>query len=186
VLCTKYSASSWRWARCRPFQDARAGVVLTAESFAAVLIAALAGPWSEIDERVVALFKAPADFTAEKYRYQRWLDVSRARSPDLLDHSFRERVVRHVTERDDPERPGFLEAVALAISDPEACGIRVSRMWRGQIVFHFVSLDEAQDYVVRDADGKPVPRPPVSITAEIEEETFRQLAQAVQRALGSE
>jgi hypothetical protein len=182
-----------------PGRGRRAGVVLTAESFAAVLIAALAGPWSEIDERVVALLRAPVDFAAAKHRWQRALEFD----PDAIQEDWEDtrtaKLARRVTKRYDTGRhPGFLEAVfleavALAISDPGSphkvrvpCGVRVSRLWRGQIVFDVLTSDEVDDYVVRDADGAPVPRPPVSITAEIEGETFTRLGQVVQRALGSE
>jgi hypothetical protein len=165
-----------------PGRGRRTGVELTAESFAAVLISVLAAEgWSDVDERVVALFKAPFGGYG-----------TRKRSADTERRFHRADFLGVVAKA----FAGTLKIGAMTLEFEPSAGamparvveIRVSRVWRGQIVVVPETAFERRqnnvnNYFVRNIDGHAVPRPPVSITAEIEEETFSKLAQMFRDAI---
>jgi hypothetical protein len=161
------------------------GVPFTAENFAAILISLLASDsLSDVDQSMVTLFKAMPEETFT------WGRFEKRSVGGLFPTSF-------WSELPPREEPTFLRDVALVLSGYTAkvpweegyvghiTGIRVSRVWRGQIVAeagHEHSSD-VSSFSASYHSSKNRPARAISITAEIEGDMLDRLVSFTKDAL---
>jgi hypothetical protein len=163
------------------------GVPFTAENFAAILISLLASDsLSDVDQSMVALFRArPENAFIPWGRFS----VKRDSLGAILQTSWSDLTPRG--------KPTFLRDVALVLSgytvkvragvneeDPteyvaDITGVRVSRVWRGQIVAEVSDSSFPASY----HSSKNRPAQAISITAEIEGDMLDRLISFTQDAL---
>jgi hypothetical protein len=163
------------------------GVPFTAENFAAILISLLASDsLSDVDQSMVALFKAKPEKTFS------WVRHEKRSHGGLPPTSF-------WSELTPRGKPTFLRDVALVLSGYTAkvpreeheeayepvwyigdiTGVRVSRVWRGQIV---VEVGDSS-FIASYHSSKNRPARAISITAEIEEDMLNRLISFTKDAL---
>ena len=168
------------------------GVPFTAENFAAILISLLASDsLSDVDQSMVALFKAKPETTFDDWSWGRSEKRSDGRLP-FPTHFWSELTPRG--------KPTFLRDVALVLSGYTAkvpweeeheeayepvwnigdiTGVRVSRVWRGQIV---VKVGDSSFFASYHS-SKNRPARAISITAEIEGDMLDRLISFTKDAL---
>ena len=168
------------------------GVPFTAENFAAILISLLASDsLSDVDQSMVALFKAKPETTFDDWSWGRSEKRSDGRLP-FPTHFWSELTPRG--------KPTFLRDVALVLSGYTAkvpweeeheeayepvwnigdiTGVRVSRVWRGQIV---VKVGDSSFFASYHS-SKNGPARAISITAEIEGDMLDRLISFTKDAL---
>ena len=166
------------------------GVPFTAKNFAAILISLLASDsLSDVDQSMVALFKAKPETTSDDWSWGRSEKRSDGR---LLPTDF-------WSELTPRGKPTFLRDVALVLSGYTAkvpweeheeayelvwtigdiTGVRVSRVWRGQIV---VKVGDSSFFASYHS-SKNRPARAISITAEIEGDMLDRLMSFTKDAL---
>ena len=167
------------------------GVPFTAENFAPILISLLASDsLSDVDQSMVALFKAKPETTFDDWSWGRSEKRSDGRLP-FPTHFWSELTPRG--------KPTFLRDVALVLSGYTAkvpweeheeayelvwtigdiTGVRVSRVWRGQIV---VEVGDSS-FIASYHSSKNRPARAISITAEIEGDMLDRLVSFTKDAL---
>jgi hypothetical protein len=165
------------------------GVPFTAENFAAILISLLASDsLSDVDQSMVALFKAKPEKTFSWGRFEK--RSSDGRPPTDF-----------WSELTPRGRPTFLRDVALVLSGNTAkvpweeyepaqsigdiTGVRVSRLWRGQIVGEagHERSSEVSSFSTSYYSSKNRPARAISITAEIESDMLDRLISFTKDAL---
>jgi len=167
------------------------GVPFTAENFAPILISLLASDsLSDVDQSMVALFKAKPETTFDDWSWGRSEKRSDGRLP-FPTHFWSELTPRG--------KPTFLRDVALVLSGYTAkvpweeheeayelvwtigdiTGVRVSRVWRGQIV---VKVGDSSFFASYHS-SKNRPARAISITAEIEGDMLDRLISFTKDAL---
>jgi len=167
------------------------GVPFTAKNFAAILISILASDsLSDVDQSMVALFKAKPETTFDDWSWGRSEKRSDGRLP-FPTHFWSELTPRG--------KPTFLRDVALVLSGYTAkvpweeheeayelvwtigdiTGVRVSRVWRGQIV---VKVGDSSFFASYHS-SKNRPARAISITAEIEGDMLDRLISFTKDAL---
>ena len=167
------------------------GVPFTAKNFAAILISILASDsLSDVDQSMVALFKAKPETTFDDWSWGRSEKRSDGRLP-FPTHFWSELTPRG--------KPTFLRDVALVLSGYTAkvpweeheeayepvwtigdiTGVRVSRVWRGQIV---VKVGDSSFFASYHS-SKNRPARAISITAEIEGDMLARLISFTKDAL---
>ena len=167
------------------------GVPFTAENFAPILISLLASDsLSDVDQSMVALFKAKPETTFDDWSWGRSEKRSDGRLP-FPTHFWSELTPRG--------KPTFLRDVALVLSgytakvpweeheeayEPvwyigDTTGVRVSRVWRGQIV---VKVGDSSFFASYHS-SKNRPARAISITAEIEGDMLNRLISFTKHAL---
>jgi hypothetical protein len=165
------------------------GLPFTAENFAAILISLLASDsLSDVDQSMVALFKAKPEKTFSWGRFEKRSVRSDGRFPTDF-----------WSELTPRGRPTFLRDVALVLSGYRAkvrreeheeayepvwgigdiTGVRVSRVWRGQIV----GEDGPSLFSTSYHSSKNGPARAISITAEIEGDMLDRLISFTKDAL---
>ena len=163
------------------------GVPFTAENFAAILISLLASDsLSDVDQSMVALFKAKPEKTFSWGRFEKRSHGGRPPTDFWSE----------LTPRG---KPTFLRDVALVLSgytakvpweeheeayEPvwyigDTTGVRVSRVWRGQIV---VKVGDSSFFASYHS-SKNRPARAISITAEIEGDMLNRLISFTKHAL---
>ena len=167
------------------------GVPFTAKNFAAILISILASDsLSDVDQSMVALFKAKPETTFDDWSWGRSEKRSDGRLP-FPTHFWSELTPRG--------KPTFLRDVALVLSGYTAkvpweeheeayelvwtigdiTGVRVSRVWRGQIVAEVGD----SSFIASYHSSKNRPARAISITAEIEGDMLDRLISFTKDAL---
>lgn len=168
------------------------GVPFTAENFAAILISLLASDsLSDVDQSMVALFKAKPETTFD----WSWGRSEKRSDGRLLPTDF-------WSELTPRGKPTFLRDVALVLSgytakvpweeheeayEPvwyigDTTGVRVSRVWRGQIVGE-AGGEDVSLFSASYLSSKNRPARAISITAEIEGDMLDRLISFTKDAL---
>jgi hypothetical protein len=163
------------------------GVPFTAENFAAILISLLASDsLSDVDQSMVALFKAKPENTFS------WGRIEERSSDEGLFPLHPTPFWAELTPRG---KPTFLRDVALVLSGYMAeapwesigtiTGVRVSRIWRGQIVGEagHEHSEDVSSFSASYHSSKNRPGRAISITAEIEGEMLDRLISFTKDAL---
>jgi hypothetical protein len=160
------------------------GVPFTAENFAAILISLLASDsLSDVDQSMVALFKAKQENDWSWGRFEKrsdgptssWSELTPRGKPTLL------RDVALVLSGYTANVPWeeHEEAPELSWTIGHITGVRVSRVWRGQIV---VEVGDSS-FIASYHSSKNRPDRAISITAEIEGDMLDRLISFTKDAL---